>query len=141
MLESINLPAVLVSWLVAFISGFIWFGPKTLFPIWWKLMGKTSKDVPGGGMSMGITFGSVLVGQLIAIVTLALVMDPLVEIGHVSGALDGALVGLLLGFGIAGATALGHRMFAGHGAVVWIIESGNDIINLGIAGAILASWR
>jgi len=141
MLESINLPAVLVSWLVAFISGFIWFGPKTLFPIWWKLMGKTSKDVPGGGMSMGITFGSVLVGQLIAIVTLALVMDPLVEIGHVSGALDGALVGLLLGFGIGGATALGHRMFAGHGAVVWIIESGNDIINLGIAGAILASWR
>ena len=31
MFESINLPAVLVSWLVAFISGFIWFGPKTLF--------------------------------------------------------------------------------------------------------------
>jgi hypothetical protein len=141
MLESINLPAVLVSWLVAFISGFIWFGPKTLFPIWWKLMGKTSKDVPGGGMSMGITFGSVLVGQLIAIVTLAIVMSPLMELGRVSSAVDGALVGLLLGFGIAGATALGHRMFAGHGAVVWIIESGNDIINLGIAGAILASWR
>jgi len=141
MLESINLPAVLVSWLVAFISGFIWFGPKTLFPNWRKLMGKTSKDVPGGGMSMGITFGSVLVGQLIAIVTLAIVMSPLMELGRVSSAVDGALVGLLLGFGIAGATALGHRMFAGHGAVVWIIESGNDIINLGIAGAILASWR
>ena len=141
MFESINLPAVLVSWFVAFISGFVWFGPKTLFPIWWKLMGKTSKDVPGGGMSMGITFGSVLVGQLIAIVTLAIVMSPLMELGRVSSAVDGALVGLLLGFGVAGATALGHRMFAGHGAVVWIIESGNDIINLGIAGAILASWR
>ena len=141
MLESINLPAVLVSWLVAFISGFIWFGPKTLFLIWWKLMGKTSKDVPGGGMSMGITFGSVLVGQLIAIVTLAIVMSPLMELGRVSSAVDGALVGLLLGFGIAGATALGHRMFAGHGPAVWLIESGNDIINLGIAGAILAAWR
>ena len=141
MLESINLPAVLVSWFVAFISGFVWFGPKTLFPIWWKLMGKTSKDVPGAGTSMVATFASVLVGQLIAIVTLAIVMSPLMELGRVSSAVDGALVGLLLGFGIAGATALGHRMFAGHGAVVWIIESGNDIINLGIAGAILASWR
>ena len=141
MFDSINLLAVFVAWLVAFISGFIWFGPKTLFPIWWTLMGKTSKDVPGGGKNMGVTFGSVLAGQLIAIVTLALVIDPLVELGRVSGALDGALVGLLLGFGIAGATALGHRMFSGHGAVVWIIESGNDIINLGIAGAILASWR
>ena len=141
MFDSINLPAVLVSWFVAFISGFVWFGPKTFFPIWWKLIGKTSKDVPGGSMSMGITFGSVLVGQLIAIITLAFIMSPLIELGRVSSAVDGALVGLLLGFGIAGATALGHRMFAGHGAVVWIIESGNDIINLGIAGAILATWR
>ena len=141
MFDLINLPAVLVSWFVAFISGFIWFGPKTLFPIWWKLMGKSSKDVPGGGTNMGLTFGSVLVGQLITIVTLALIMSTLVELGRVSSALDGALVGLLLGFGIAGATALGHRMFAGHGALVWIIESGNDIINLGIAGAILAAWR
>ena len=141
MFDSINLPAVLVSWFVAFISGFVWFGPKTFYPIWWKLMGKTSKDVPGGGTNMGITFGSVLVGQLIAIVTLAFVMSPLIEVGRVSSALDGALVGLLLGFGIAGATALGHRMFAGHGAAVWIIESGNDIINLGIAGAILSAWR
>jgi hypothetical protein len=104
-------------------------------------MGKTENDVPGGGTNMGLTFGSVLVGQLISIFTLALVMNPLIELGQVSDALDGALVGLLLGFGIAGATALGHRMFAGHGVGVWIIESGNDIINLGIAGAILAAWR
>ena len=141
MYESINLPAIMASWLVTFVSGFLWFGPKTLFPLWWKLMGKSPAEVPGGGRNMVVTFGSVLVGQLISIVTLALVMSPLIELGQVSDALDGALVGLLLGFGIAGATALGHRMFAGHGVGVWIIESGNDIINLGIAGAILAAWR
>jgi hypothetical protein len=141
MYESINLPAILASWLVTFVSGFLWFGPKTLFPLWWKLMGKSPAEVPGAGRNMMVTFGSVLVGQLISIFTLALVMNPLIELGQVSDALDGALVGLLLGFGIAGATALGHRMFAGHGAGVWIIESGNDIINLGIAGAILAAWR
>lgn len=141
MFESVNLPAVLLSWFVAFVSGFVWFGPKTFYPIWWKLMGKTSKDVPGGGANMGITFGSVLIGQLIAILTLAFILSPLIESGRVTSAVDGALVGLLLGFGIAGATAVGHRMFAGHGAIVWIIESGNDIINLGIAGAILVALR
>jgi len=141
MFDSINLLAVLVAWLVAYISGFIWFGPKTFYPIWWKLMGKSSKDVPGGGTSMGITFGSVMLGQLVAVVTLALFIGVLVDAGKVIGALDGALVGLLLGFGIAASTAVGHRMFSGHGAIVWIIESGNDIINLGIAGAILAAWR
>ena len=141
MFDSINIQAVLVAWLVTFMSGFIWFGPKTFYPIWWKLMGKTSKDVPGGGANMGITFGSVMVGQLVAVVTLALVMSALVDAGKVTSALDGALIGLLLGSGIAASTAVGHRMFSGHGALVWIIESGNDIINLGIAGAILAAWR
>ena len=141
MFESINLPAILASWFISFVSGFLWFGPKTLFPVWWKQMGKSPKEVPGGGRNMVATFGSVLIGQLIAIVTLRLVMEPLIELGRVSSTLDGALVGLLLGFGFAGATALGHRMFAGHGLIVWLIESGNDIVNLGIAGAILATWR
>ena len=54
---------------------------------------------------------------------------------------SGMATGVIAGIGISGATSLGHRMFAGHGAGVWIIESGNDIINLGIAGAILAAWR
>jgi hypothetical protein len=139
--DAINLPAVLLSWFVTFVSGFVWFGPKTFFPIWWRLMGKTSKETPGGEGNMAITFGSVLLGQLIAIVTLAIILSPLIELGRVSSAVDGALVGLLIGFGIAGASALGHRMFAGHGVFVWIIESGNDIINLGIAGAILTAWR
>ena len=141
MFDSINLPAVLVAWLLTFMSGFIWFGPKTFYPIWWRLMGKTQKDIPGGGTSMGITFGSVALGQLVTVVTLALFMGALVDAGKVTNALDGALVGLLLGVGIAASTAVGHRMFAGHGALVWIIESGNDIINCGIAGAILAAWR
>jgi hypothetical protein len=141
MFDAINLPAVLLSWFVTFVSGFVWFGPKTFFPIWWRLMGKTSKENPGGEGNMAITFGSVLLGQLIAIVTLAIILSPLIELGRVSSAVDGALVGLLIGFGIAGASALGHRMFAGHGVFVWIIESGNDIINLGIAGAILTAWR
>ena len=140
-MPDVNLLGIIAGTAVSFVSGFLWFGPATFYPTWWRLMGKTENDVPGGGTNMGLTFGSVLVGQLISIVTLALVMNPLIELGQVSDALDGALVGLLLGFGIAGATALGHRMFAGHGAGVWIIESGNDIINLGIAGAILAAWR
>jgi hypothetical protein len=139
--SGVTIAGVLVAWFATFISGFIWFGPKTFFPIWWRLMGRSEKDVPGGGRSMIVTFGSVLSGQLAAVAVLALIMSPAVELGRIDSALDGALFGLLVGAGIAGASALGHRMFAGHGPVVWIIESGNDIINLGIAGAILAALR
>jgi hypothetical protein len=139
--SGVTLAGVAVAWVATFVSGFIWFGPKTFFPTWWRLMGRTEKDVPGGGASMVTTFGSVMVGQLAAVATLALIMGPVIELGRISGPLDGALFGLLVGAGIAGATALGHRMFSGHGFVVWMIESGNDIINLGIAGAILAALR
>ena len=139
--SGVSVTGVLVAWFATFISGFVWFGPKTFFPIWWRLMGRSERDVPGGGRSMIVTFGSVLIGQLAVVTVLALLMGPTLELGRINGALDGALFGLLVGVGIAGASALGHRMFAGHGPVVWIIESGNDIINLGIAGAILATLR
>lgn len=139
--NGVTLAGIAVAWIATFVSGFIWFGPKTLFPVWWKAMGQTSDDVPGGGRNMALTFGSVLVGQLASVIVLALLMGPVIELGRISGALDGALFGLLVGVGIAAATSLGHRMFAGHGPVAWIIESGNDIVNLGIAGAILAALR
>jgi hypothetical protein len=95
MFDSISLPAVLVAWLLTFMSGFIWFGPKTFYPIWCKLMGKTPKDVPGVGTNMGITFGSVTLGQPVAVVTLALFMGVLVDAGKVTSALDGALVWII----------------------------------------------
>ena len=139
--SGVSVAGIAVAWIATFISGFIWFGPRTLFPAWWKAMGRSESDVPGGGRSMAITFGSVIVGQLASVIVLALLMGPALELGRISSPIDGALFGLLVGVGIAAATALGHRMFAGHGPVVWIIESGNDIVNLGIAGAILAIIR
>ena len=139
--SGVTVAGIAIAWIATFVSGFVWFGPKTLFPAWWKAMGRSASDVPGGGRSMAVTFGSVIAGQLASVIVLALLMGPAIELGRIGGALDGALFGLLTGVGIAAATALGHRMFAGHGPAVWIIESGNDIINLGIAGAILATLR
>jgi hypothetical protein len=139
--SGVTVAGIVVAWVATFISGFIWFGPKTFFPTWWRLMGRTENDVPGGGGGMVTTFGSVLTGQLFAVATLAFIMGPVIELGRINSPIDGALFGLLVGTGIAGATALGHRMFSGHGAFVWLIESGNDIINLGLAGAILAALR
>lgn len=139
-LPNLNPAALIVATLASFVSGFAWFGPKTFFPVWWRLMGRSPKEAPGGKTPMGLVFGSVLVGQLLQVVTLALVIGALRDAGVVAGATDGALVGLLLGFGIAAGSSLTHRLFAGHGFAVWIIEVGNDIVNAGIAGAILGGW-
>ena len=136
-MPEVNVIGIIAGTAVSFVSGFLWFGPATFFPTWWRLMGKGPKDVPGGGINMGVAFGSVLVGQALQVTVLALILSAL----NITAPLDGALVGLLIGVGIVGGSSLSHRIFAGHGFGVLLLEAGNDIVNLGLAGAILVALR
>ena len=136
-MPEVNVIGIIAGTAVSFVSGFLWFGPATFFPTWWRLMGKGPKDVPGGGINMGIAFGSVLVGQALQVTVLALILSAL----NITAPLGGALVGLLIGVGIVGGSGLSHRIFAGHGFGVLLLEAGNDIVNLGLAGAILVALR
>ena len=73
-LGSINWLAVLLATLVSFVSGFIWFGPKTFYPIWWKALGKSPNTEPGSQQSMAVVFGSITIALFFSgfIVTLLL---------------------------------------------------------------------
>ncbi len=138
--QNLNWLAVFTASIVSFISGAIWFGPKTFYPVWWKALGKEPVENPGGSSSMVIVFLSTYVGQLLQVTTLAVVLAAFrVSVSGFS-ALDGLLIGLLVGFGIGAAGSLSHRLFGGQGFKVWLIEVSNDVLNLGLAGLILASW-
>ena len=136
-MPEVNVIGIIAGTAVSFVSGFLWFGPATFFPTWWRLMGKGPKDAPGGGVNMGVAFGSVLVGQALQVTVLALILSAL----NITAPLDGALVGLLIGVGFVGGSGLSHRIFAGHGFGVLLLEAGNDIVNLGLTGAILIALR
>lgn len=136
-MPDVNLLGIIAGTAVSFVSGFLWFGPAAFYPTWWRLMGKGPNDVPGGGMNMGVAFGSVLVGQILQVSVLALILSAL----GIAAPIDGALVGLLIGVGIVGGSSMSHRIFAGHGFGVLLIEAGNDIVNLGIVGALLVALR
>ena len=97
-MPDVNVIGIIAGTAVGFASGFLWFGPATFFPTWWRLRGKGPKDVPGGGINMGIAFGSVLVGQILQVTVLALILSAL----QLTSPIDGALVGLLIGVGIVG---------------------------------------
>ena len=137
--SSLNWLAIIAAAIVSFISGFIWFGPKTFYPVWWKAMGKSDAEQPGTGQSMPLVFGSIMVGILIQSFVLAIVLNSL-DPASVD-AVSGAGVGLLLGIGFVAATSLSHRLMGGQGFKVWAIEVGNDIINFALMGAILGAWR
>ena len=137
----LNWLAVLTATLIAFVAGAIWFAPKTFLPIWWKLMGKGDVDPAAGSASnMAIVFGSTFLAAFTQAITVAIVIE-LASAGVSSfGPLQGALVGSLLGFGLAAASSLSHRLFAGHGFRVWVIEVGSDIVNLTLMGLVVASF-
>lgn len=130
---AINWAAFAVAYVIGFAFSAVWFGPKTFYPVWWKLMGDrpmpSRENAPASAPDL---FGLTMIGLFVQMTAVALAIQ-VVE-------LPGALVGF--GVGLVGAAySLGHRMFAGHGLKVWAIEVTPDVIVAVIAGVIFSLWR
>ena len=131
---AINWAAFAVVYFIGFMFSAIWFGPKTFYPTWWKLMGDRpmpTRDEPDSTPAFAL-FGLTMLGLFVQVTAVAL----LVQVLDLPGALIGLGVGLVAAF-----ASLGHRMFARHGIKVWVIEVTPDVIVAVIAGVILSLWR
>ena len=138
--SDLNLLGVIVAFFVSFISGAIWFGPKTFYPVWMKAKGNATGQLTTSQNKPVLLFGGTILGILIQTLTLAVIINSLgknIEIG----VLDGAGVGFALGVGISMFSSLSHRLFGGESLKVWVIETANDALNLTIAGAIIAFFN
>lgn len=144
----INWWAVFVASLVSFVIAAIWFGPKTFYPVWMKAL---RGNVPTERIEMKpaetlLMFGGTYLGALIQVSTLAFVFSIFRQGSIVLDAGTGALLGFVLAVGLGAFSSLSHRMFAQpEGRVyrslkVWLIEVGQDVLCLTIAGAILGAW-
>lgn len=79
--SEINWLAVLAASVVSFVIGFAWFSPKTLFPVWWKAMGRSPDQPATGSLPMGAVFALTIAG----IVVQALVLAAVIELLRMSG--------------------------------------------------------
>jgi hypothetical protein len=136
--SGLNFFAIVAAFGFCFVSGAIWFGPKTFYPIWMKERGIASGQLNAQQNKPVLLFGGTILGLLIQLFVLALIVNSLAGQGEVS-ALQGATVGLALGVGISMFSSLSHRLFGGESLKVWIIETASDGINLTVAGAIIAT--
>jgi len=134
-LLELNWLAILVAFVVAFAAGALWFGPKTFFPVWWKAMGRSNDEQPGGNMA--VVFGLTALGALVQVVAVASVIYFVSLAAGPVGPLGGMITGLLLGVGFAAASSLSHRLFAGQGLKVWIIEASSDVVNYTLVGLVI----
>lgn len=137
----LNLLGVLLAFVVSFISGAIWFGPKTFYPVWMKARGIESGQLTANQNKPVLLFGGTIIGVLVQTLTLGLIINSLQKYQPNLGILDGAGVGFALGVGISMFSSLSHRLFGGENLKVWIIETANDALNLTIAGAIIAYFN
>ena len=139
--SELNFVGILIAFFVSFISGAIWFGPKTFYPVWMRAKGNASGQLTGEQNKPVLLFGGTIVGILIQTLTLGLIINSLQANKADFSITDGSLVGLALGVGIGMFASLSHRVFGGESLKVWIIETANDAINLTIAGAIITSFN
>jgi hypothetical protein len=139
--SELNLVGMAIAFVVSFISGGIWFGPKTFYPIWMKARGIESGQLTRQQNKPAILFGGTILGVLIQTLTVALIVTSLQAGNPEFSVANGALVGAALGVGIAAFASLSHRLFGGENFKVWIIETANDALNLTIAGAIIAYFN
>ena len=137
----LNFVGVIVAFGFSFVSGAIWFGPKTFYPIWMKGRGIQSGQLDSNQNKPVVLFGGTIIGILTQTLTLALVINSLQQAGTDIGISDGAGIGFALGVGIAMFASLSHRVFGGDTLKVWLIETANDAINLTVAGAIIAFFN
>ncbi len=146
-MSSLNFLAIFVASLASFVIGAVWFGPKTFYPIWMKALGRevpTERIQMTGGQTL-LMFGGTYLAALIQVVSLSLIIALARSAGPVSVG-TGALIGFVFSVGLGAFASLSHRMFAQpNGEVyrslkVWLIEVGQDVVCVTIAGVILAAW-
>jgi hypothetical protein len=137
----LNFIGVLIAFVVSFISGGIWFGPKTFYPIWMKAKGVASGQLSHQQNKPALLFGGTIIGVLVQTLTLAAIITGLQSGKSDFSMTDGALVGAALGIGIGAFASLSHRLFGGDSIKVWVIETANDALNLTIAGAIITYFN
>jgi len=138
--SDLNLVGVVVAFFVSFISGAIWFGPKTFYPVWMRAKGNATGQLTTSQNKPVLLFGGTILGVLIQTLTLGLIINSLGKNVDI-GILEGAGIGFALGVGISMFSSLSHRLFGGETLKVWVIETANDAINLTIAGAIIAFFN
>ena len=135
----VNWVAVLAATVAAFIVGFIWFGPKTFYPVWFRALGRSPQ------VSSSTNAAALFVPTFIATVLQALGVALIIGLRHGSGThvgpVRGLIIGTLIGVLFAAAPSLGHRLFSGQGYRVWAIESGGDIAGLAVMGLVIGAFN
>ena len=113
------------------VLSFIWYMPQVFGNAWMAGEGLTEDDIQDAGSP--VIYVITFVMALVSNITIALILS---NVG--GGVLNGLIVGLLLGIGIAGMTIAPHYMFANKKPLV-LIQGGHAAVLITVSGIVIGS--
>lgn len=132
-LAGVYWPAVVVSTVIAFAIGGIWYSNALFGSAWLEEVGLTEEAVNNANMPK--TFGGTLILQFLAVMALA------VLIGSDSSWQSGLYTGLLIGvFWVATAYGITY-LFEQRTMRLFLINAGYYVVLFAITGTVIGAWH
>lgn len=130
----INYWAVLVSGVASMIMSYAWYSMPAFGRIWATLIGKTEAQLKAGykPTTFAKTFGIALV--------MIYILAHFIDYAGATTVGQGAITGFWLWLGFVATTTLATTIYEGRPGKLWLINTGYQLLNLIVAGAILAVW-
>ena len=135
-LTEINYLAVCLAAIASYVLGGLWYAVLFSKP-WAKAYGFEEGEAIKLWKNPGATLSALLLGDLVGAFVIALFI---VSLGMQSE-VKGALIGLLLWLGAAGAYGLGAQMASTRSLQGYVIDTGRQLASFVLMGAILGVWH
>lgn len=134
-LVAVNLVAVLVAALAAFVLGGLWYSPVLFGNQWMKLAGIKKKSLKKEGMV--IKYLVYLIGLLLMSFVLA---NVLVYLNSISYA-EGVITAIWLWLGFIAPITLGGVLWENKKISLWLLNNAYNILSLILMTVILVAWK
>lgn len=130
----INWFAVMIAACVGMLISAVWYSDTLFGKTWMKAIGLKKKDVEKPGVDLA------LVISLITLLITSAAVAVLVDVLKITGAWNGLLLGILVGFGFLVTNNGMHKLYEQRPFALFAITAVGDILTLAAIGVILAIW-
>ncbi len=130
---TLNWVAMLVALIASMVIGYIWYSKPVFGKTWMNLIGKTEEDLKkGAGKAMGI--------MIVCAIITVYVLSHIVDYATATTWLEGVQTGFWVWLGFVATVLVMNAGYEGRPMKLPAINAGYQLVNLVVAGAILAAW-
>ncbi len=134
-LQTFNYLAILVSAVILWLLGAVWYSPALFAKPWMELLAIKK----GEGKQSSLIVG--MVASFIGDLVLSFILAHIIIWAHATGFANGCVLGVLAWIGFIAAPNLPQGIYEGRPFKLFAINSGYWLVGLFIVGGLLGAWR